>query len=793
MIPDKTLPINSLIINQGVNKIIEGGTVQGSNLFHSFEQFSVPTASTILFNNSPNIQNIFSRVTSSSISNIDGLIKANGLANLFLLNPNGIVFGENARLDIGGSFLASTANSLKFTDGTEFITTNPQANSLLSINVPIGLQYGDNPNPIHIKGTGHDLIGPPFSPIIRGNSTGLRVQPGNTLAIIGGDVFLEGSIIAAEGGRIELGSVADGVVDINATNSGWKLGYEKVPNFQDIILSTRALADVSGIGSSSLQVAGRRVTLTDGSVILSQNQGSSDSGSLQVRASESLSISGTDPIARTAGGLRSETLGFSKAGDITVSTDRLSITNGGGITSFTFGAATSGNIVTNASSLEILGFSSLNPNVVSTISTATFGSGNGGNIAVSTRKFTAIDGANLSSSTFGSGKGGDITVNAADSIKVMGASTVFFQPSLLSSVSLNTGNTGNLIINTPRVVISNGGRISSLTNSSGSSGSVTIHSNSVEVNGTLAGTGESSQISSSANVVNPVLRELFRLPPLPSGNSGDIAINTNLLTIRNGGLVSAKNEGLGNAGVVTVNGNLISLNAEGSITAATASGEGGNIFLNSQYLQLRRGSAITATAGNSGNGGNIKIDTDILAALENSEITANAFEGRGGNIKIDTKALFLSPDSRITASSERGVDGTVQINSLIRNQVQTTTEPEAVQADTKIASVCQGRSGTIASTFVVTGFDGLMPSASNLPSHNPIWQDNSLSVQADNGSEKLKSIAQETTPILEAQALVKKSNGRVFLTTNSRSVSPDTALSASLCSGEFNHVGTNKL
>ncbi|HAA28965.1 MAG TPA: filamentous hemagglutinin, partial [Cyanobacteria bacterium UBA8553] len=127
--PDSTLGGESSIITPGViiNRQpadrIDGGASRGANLFHSFREFNIGAGREVYFANPAGIENILTRVTGSTRSEILGTLGVSGNANLFLINPNGIVFGSNARLDMRGSFLASTASSFKFADGIEFSAT----------------------------------------------------------------------------------------------------------------------------------------------------------------------------------------------------------------------------------------------------------------------------------------------------------------------------------------------------------------------------------------------------------------------------------------------------------------------------------------------------------------------------------------------------------------------------------------------------------------------------------------------------------------------------------------------
>lgn len=157
LLPDNTLGSENSVITSGVNPVgqasdvIAGGARRGGNLFHSFEEFNVGNLQRVYFTNPTGVENILSRVTGSNRSNIRGTLGVLGDANLFLLNPNGILFGPNATLDIRGSFVASTASSIRFADGVEFSAANPSSTPLLTISVPIGLQFNGGEGDIIVQ------------------------------------------------------------------------------------------------------------------------------------------------------------------------------------------------------------------------------------------------------------------------------------------------------------------------------------------------------------------------------------------------------------------------------------------------------------------------------------------------------------------------------------------------------------------------------------------------------------------------------------------------------------------
>jgi filamentous hemagglutinin family protein len=698
--PDITLPTNSRVRTSGNTSIIEGGTQAGTNLFHSFQDFSVLTGSGAYFNNG-DIQNIISRVTGQSRSNIDGFIRANGSANLFLINPNGIVFGPNASLNIGGSFIASTASSLKFDDGFEFSATAPQIAPLLTVSVPIGLQFGSRAGNIINRSQALPINANTGFPV------GLRVPTGKTLALVGGDVTLAGGNLTAAQGRIELGSVAgSGLVKLTSIGQGYALGYTDVPNFRDILLTQGAIADSSGNTGGTIQVRGNSLSLVGSFLQSGTTLGSSQGGNITINAPNSVTLSDTSQIATA-------TQGTGNAGNVRIDTGKLVVQDGSRIQTVTLSNGKAGDLTINASdSVELIGTSSNGRLTSGLISQSARlrgvpGNGDAGNIAINTDKLIVRDGATISTATVGNGKAGNLIVVASDSVTVSGTSnTVIGQfGSVLSSSTAGSGNAGDISIDTGKLVVQGGAQILTLTdtNAAGNGGNLTVNArNSVEVTGRGGANAEigslltsrsngngnagnltintgqlmvrdGAAISASSNgsgaggkldvnasesvelagsVLNPtgLARSGLFAPARSTGKSGDLNISTRQLIIRDGAIATVSSTSTANdargAGNITITAPIIRLDNRGQIVAESRSGNGGDIRLqNSDLLLLRRNSGISTSAGSlgaGGNGGNIDINAKFIVTLpqENSDITANSFQGRGGNVTINTVSNF---------------------------------------------------------------------------------------------------------------------------------------------------------
>ncbi|MDZ8260528.1 S-layer family protein [Nostoc sp. ChiQUE01b] len=719
---------DNTIVNQSSNNFtILNGRNKGSNLFHSFSNFSVPTGGSATFDlvNTPNITTIFSRVTGGNVSHIDGLIQTlniNNPVSLFLMNPAGIVFGQNASLNIGGSFVGTTANSIKFSDGSEFSATNLSATPLLTISVPVGLQMGQNSGRITVQRSGHRLAGNLFTPADRSqNPIGLEVGAGNTLALIGSAVNFSGGIAAVNGGgHLEVGSVSTGQVRLNPTLAGWVGDYSGVGQFNDIHLAHQSLLDASG-SKGSIQLQGRNISLTEGSAVLLQNLATQSSLGITVKASESLKLTGNTPDATLGSLIQIDNLGTSLTGDITISAAQLSIENGGQINNRTFSPALGGNVTVNVlDAIAIEGFALSDLSRNSSISTVTFNSANAGNITVSTGNLKFLNGGDISSVTVGSGQAGMMQINAEDLIEIVGNASLSLSPSAVNSLSFSaSGNANDTFINTSRLVIRDGGFLGSITVAAGAAGNITVNaSKSVDIAGRTPGSLLPSRIASTAEILDPANQAAFGFPAIPSGNAGSLTINTPSLRITDEAFVSVKNDGQGKAGDLLLHANSIFLDNQGRITASTASGNGGNVRLNLQeHLLMRHDSLISATAAGNGNGGNLSINAPVIVGLENSDIIANAMQGRGGNIQISTQGIIglafhntLTPrtdqTNDITASSEFNVNGTVQINNIGLDPTSGLVElPENItDPSQQIATGCAGNQG---SSFVATGRGGV--------------------------------------------------------------------------------------
>ncbi|MDF5709463.1 MAG: filamentous hemagglutinin N-terminal domain-containing protein [Nostoc sp. S4] len=708
--PDGTLSNNSQVTQQNNLIIIEGGTRSGNNLFHSFNEFNIPAGVTVELRNASDIQNIIGRVTGKSISNIDGILKSNYTANVFLLNPNGIIFGNNATLQIGGSFIASTASSFNFADGTKFSATNPEITPLLTISAPVGLQFG-------VATPGSILNQSQANADNARNPVGLQVQSNKTLALIGGDINLEGGNLTANSGRIELGSVAaNSLVSIMPNFQGWVFGYEGVQNFKDIQLIKRTNI-IKGSEIPSQVDASNKINAYN------EDEGG---GNIQVQGN-TVELIGF-PVR-----LRTQTTGTKDGGDLLINAKKLILRDGAAISTATVGAGNGGKLTVNASdSVEIISnFYDLNRTYPSQLYSSTGGIGKAGDIIINTRKLRLEDRGQVavdsieefrqdSQSLASKGAGGNLTVNASDSVELIGPSgtsgTLQKASTSLSALTYTSGDPGEITINTGKLIVQGMSEI-------------TVNNDPQT---------DPSQLS-SAGAINISAKEIFLdnkgklTSNSESGNGGNINLQTDLLLLRRGASIST--------------------------TAGTekAGGNGGNITINARNGFI------------------------VAVPNENSDITANAFTGSGGRVDIQANGIYgiqfrESPTflSDITASSDFGRQGTVELNIPDIDPNRGLVQLPTIPTNTQVAQACYSPDYA-QNRFVIAGRGGLPPNPKDIltPDAPQIdW----VSVKPINNNRSILPVSSKLTistakPIVEATVMRLNAKGQIVLSATSTATS----------------------
>ncbi|MEH2078845.1 MAG: filamentous hemagglutinin N-terminal domain-containing protein [Nostoc sp.] len=661
IVPDNTLGAESsqVIGNfQGQPiEVITGGAIRQINLFHSFQEFNISEGRGAYFlSPSADIQNILARVTGNNPSEILGRLGTSGTSspNLFLINPNGIMFGKNASLDVQGSFVGTTANAVQFRNQGNFSATNPEASPLLTIN-PSALLFAQQQ-----------------SGVITANQSLLGVAPGKNLALVSGDIGLNGSTLEVFGGRLELAAVSGtGTIGINSDSS---LSLPDNLARANINIAN-SLIDVAANNGGSITINAGNLDISRSTIQAGIYYGlgtvNSQTGDITINTTGKLQIA---PQTAIINWVFPNAIG--KGGDIRISTDSMSVTDNdsGYISASTWGKGDAGSVVVKANNDIALN----GGRIFSVVETGA--EGNAGNIDITTRNLSVTGGGKLNASTFGQGNGGKVIVNASDRVSIDGVNSQLRPSAILNTVENEAfGQGGNIEINTGSLSITNSGKIDTSVFGRGNTGDIIINARD-----TVSIDGVTQKVSNGSTIFTTVEEEGI-------GNAGNISINTGSLFLTNGGGLQSLTKNQGNAGNITVKArdsvivdggavqNVIDSGTEGlliyvlpseisSSVEKNARGNAGNILINAgNNISLNPNSKVVMGASPDGVNNTNNIDTRLLSQLADGvKIKASTDgEGNAGTITINAgNQLLMNNDAELrTTTNGRGNAGNITIKA----------------------------------------------------------------------------------------------------------------------------------
>ncbi|MEB3233026.1 MAG: filamentous hemagglutinin N-terminal domain-containing protein, partial [Leptolyngbyaceae bacterium] len=668
IVPDETLGEERSVVIENFggtpNEVITGGARRAQNLFHSFVEFNVEEGRGAFFNNPDGVANIFSRVTGNNPSEIFGTLGVLGNADLYFMNPNGILFGPNASLNVEGSFAAVTADAIQFGEQGFFSAANPEVpNQLLTV----------DPSAFF------------FSQIPQGNiastsavPAGFQVPNGENLLFLGGDVSFSESQLIAPGGRVDIGAVSGiGSVGLNADGV---LSFPEGLERADVALTNGATVDVKADDGGDIAITAQNISLTNNALLeagIAEGLGdiNSQAGDIILNATENILVAESSTVSNDISQNATGT-----GGSIDITSTTLNMLNIGTLIVSTSGNGNAGNIFIDVQGSMVMDSSGVTSNSLEEAN------GVSGNLEISTGSFSANNGSQLSTTNFSGGDAGDITIEANGSVSFNGFSITDDNGILSSGARTNieegvTGNSGTILIIAESLSITDVAQITSIhLGERGNAGNITIDvTDSVQITGfTLDG---EDQVPSGlfTRLINAV------------GRSGNIEVNAESIFIENEGQISASTQGIGDGGRIVLNArDVIVLDTGGSLTnnvSENAIGNGGNIELNTQSLIATRDASLQTATFGEGDAGDIIINAPRQVQLTNSRLGANVAPdavGSGGNINITTTTLeLLGGSGLVTRTSSEGDAGNVIINVndrvVIDNSgISTTVETGAV-------------------------------------------------------------------------------------------------------------------
>ena len=715
---DRTLGTENSIVtpNIEINGIlsdrVDGGAIRGRNLFHSFSELNVAEGRGIYFSNPEGINNIISRVTGNNPSSILGKLGVLGNANLFLLNPNGILFGPHASLDLGGSFLATTANAIEFDGQGIFSASEPNVPPLLTINPSAFIFNRLRPGSITINSS-REPAGQRMSFSGTTDAFGLRVPDGKSLVLLGRDLVLANSELNALEGRIELGSIEGaGTVGLSINGNEFSLNIPSNIALSDVSLMQESGVYTSGNTGGNIQITGNNIRLTGDSTLKAETFGNQSGGSIGLTARNKIEVIKSGNFGVDIGvDISTLTFGNGDAGNIIIETQKLILKDGVQIATSSLGAGNGGKLNINASeSVELTGRT---PDGMDTgLTNYSAFKGNGGTITIQTKDLLLAGGGFITTQSFGSesdnstgnvasGFGGDIIINASNSVSILDGGGIIAKTS-------GTGNAGNITINTGTLTVQKVGTITvaSVEQAEGASGNLTINASKavnlsgkdslLEATGTLLGKagnltiktgqmnisdgatvtvnnpqGQAGNLSIDANTLTVTGNKSSIIGSTESGRAGNVSIRAGKsVTLSNQGEISVQADGIGKAGNLIIETGEMNVSNQAKATVSSTKGQAGNLNIYANNVFLDRGFLTAETAETGFNGANINLQLSNLLKIQNeSLISAQATGGaNGSNVTLNSPLLAVllptGPNgSDIIAKAEVGNGGNILINS----------------------------------------------------------------------------------------------------------------------------------